>query len=211
MPALFSHVTAPAASVCAVITTGVGTFLAPRLSRVAARERDSLLPLIAGTVLAPGTPDSRELTKCRDLKGAFSSSALYRLQMFGGITAPFAAFVWGNHAPSRVQFFGWLLARGRVPSRSSLLHKNILTHVEAVCPICAAPEGTADHIFAGCAFARGFWGVVWGGPAPDADVSLFYTLCRDRLPRLSPCFVSSSFGSTGMGWFSVPRTRAWPS
>jgi hypothetical protein len=79
MPALFSHITAPAASVCAVITAGVDAFLAPCLSTVAARERDSLLPLISGTVLTPGAPDSRELTKCRGLKGAFSSSALYKL------------------------------------------------------------------------------------------------------------------------------------
>jgi hypothetical protein len=93
MPALFSHVTAPAASVCAVITAGVDTFLAPRLSTAAARERDSLLPLIAGTVLTLRTPDSRELTKCHGLKGAFSSSALYKLKMFGGVAAPFAAFV----------------------------------------------------------------------------------------------------------------------
>jgi hypothetical protein len=102
MPALFSHVTAPVASVCAVITAGVDAFLSTRLSTAAARERDSLLPLIVGAVLTPGTPDSREMTKCCGLKGAFSSSALYKLQMFGGVAAPVAAFVWGNHAPSRV-------------------------------------------------------------------------------------------------------------
>jgi hypothetical protein len=31
-------------------------------------------------------------------------------------------------------------------------------------------------MFAGCAFARSFWGVVGSGPPPDADVRLFYTL-----------------------------------
>jgi hypothetical protein len=93
MLALFSHVTVPTASVLAVIMAGVGAFLAPRFSMAATREKDSLLLLVSGTILAPGTPDSRELIKCRGPKGAFSPSALYKLQLFGGVVAPFAAFV----------------------------------------------------------------------------------------------------------------------
>jgi hypothetical protein len=111
---------------------------------------------------------------------------MYKLQLFGGVVAPFAAFVWGNHAPSKVQFFGWLLTRGRVPSHSSLLRNNILTRAEAVYPIFAAPEETADHLFAGCIFARSFWDAVGSGPPllPPSAGSYARADCSDVLPAL---------------------------
>jgi hypothetical protein len=125
------------------------------------------------------------------VKGAFSSSALYKLQLFGGVMAPFAAFVWENHASSKVQFFGWLVARGCVPAHRSLLRKGVLTPEEAVSPICVDPEETADHLFAGCFFTRSFWR---GAPAfarcnCQALLVFFSVLLPDGvLARTAPIF-----------------------
>jgi hypothetical protein len=175
-PALFSHATTPATSVFAVLHAGVGTALAPRLSAVVSRELVSLLDAVSTTALAPDVLVSRTLVHYHGPKGFFSFFALYKLRQFGGVRAPIANYIWGCHAPSKVHFFGWLLTHGRVQTRSSLLHKKILTPAEALYPICAEVEETADHLFAGCALAHGFWEVIGHGPVADADVRLFYSL-----------------------------------
>jgi hypothetical protein len=127
---------------------------------------------------------------CRHKDGALDASALYKLRTWGGVDAPFFSFVWENHAPPRVRFFAWVLSRSRVPSRSSLLRKNILTAAEARCPMCSAPLETANHIFFECAFAKRFWSVVGFRYPGDADVRRLYDY---GAPACVPAETASTF------------------
>jgi hypothetical protein len=111
-------------------------------------------------VLKPDEPDQRSLRQCRKKSGALDAATLYKLRTWGGVHAPFHDFVWLNHAPSRVQFFGWLLSRGRLQTRAALHRETILSNEETGCPICLSSLETADHLFLGCGFACGFWSAI---------------------------------------------------
>ena len=78
--------------------------------------------------------------------------------------------VWINFAPSKVRFFAWLLSQARIQSRSALLRKNILTLVEARCPVCEGSVETPNHLFFECTFAQSFWAEVGLRVPVDADV-----------------------------------------
>ena len=86
-----------------------------------------------------------------------SSSSVYALLRFGGVTAPYAAMIWGARVPSRVKFFCWLLVQRRIHTRDVLLRKCILAADEAGCPLCPVALETADHLMFACPFAAGFW------------------------------------------------------
>jgi hypothetical protein len=140
--------------------------------------------------LKPGEPDRRSLLRCRKKCGALDAAALYKLRTWGGVHAPFHDFVWLNHAPSKVQFFGWLLSRGRLQTRATLHEKTILTRAEAGCPICLASIETADHLLLGCGFAGSFWAAI-GQRFPDhAKASNMYAY--PGVPRVPPA-TSSTF------------------
>jgi hypothetical protein len=116
--------------------------------------------------------------------------ALYALCSFGGVLAPEHNFVWCNHAPSKVRFFAWLLTKARIPSRSSLLRKRILTAAEAVCPVCASSEETASHIIFGCDFAARFWRSLGFYFPSNANVSMLHTYAA---PAGIPAETASTF------------------
>ncbi|CAM0881391.1 unnamed protein product [Alopecurus aequalis] len=189
MPALYSHALHPRASVADVIDSGLRAALVPRLTTIGERELACVSPLVAAVHLS-GAADTRVLTHCRKKGGALDVGSLYRLNLFGGVDAPFAAFVWGGFAPSKAKFFAWLLVHSRMQSRSALLKKKILTEAEALCPICAAPRETATHIVFGCEFAARFWQHVGGAFPVDADVRQLHTY---EAPRGIPETVASSF------------------
>jgi hypothetical protein len=99
-------------------------------------------------------------------------------------------FVWCNHAPSKVRFFAWLLSKARIQSRSSLLHKRILTTAEAVCPVCAGEEETASHIIFGCEFAARFWRSLGFSFPHNVSVTMLHTYAAPAgIPaeKASPC------------------------
>jgi hypothetical protein len=148
--------------------------MVPRLSSEGARQLPALLDLVSGVALT-SVVDSRTLTRCRRKDGALDASALYKLRTWGGVDAPFYSFMWENHAPPRDRFFAWLMSRSRVPSRSSLLRKKVLTAAEAVCPMCREPLETANHIFFECDLSRRFWDTVGFVYPIDADVRLLHT------------------------------------
>jgi hypothetical protein len=76
--------------------------------------------------------------------------------------------------------------------------------------LLAFPESLVARVLKARYYPNGCTGLLMPMPVCSTP-SRRRTVCQDRLPRPSPCFVSGNFGSTGMGWFSVPRIRAWPS
>ena len=167
--ALFSHALESDALVQRVLTRGISACLVPRLNSAGARQLPMLLQLLHGRSLTQ-SPDSRLLSKCAKPDGSLDAAAFYRLCSWGGVEAPYAVFVWKNYAPSKVKFFAWLLSKARIQSRSELEKKHIISSEENICPICSAPDETANHIMFHCSFARAFWTAAHCLIPEDADV-----------------------------------------
>jgi hypothetical protein len=112
-PALFSHALYPGATVQSVVGANLRRALVPRLTSAGERDLAVLHGLLEGFHLSPA-PDCRVLLRCRKPCGALDAAALYKLRTWGGVDAPFFAFVWRNFAPSKVKNFAWLLSRDRI-------------------------------------------------------------------------------------------------
>jgi hypothetical protein len=104
LPGLFSHALDEEISVSAVFSAGVRNTLVPRLNSAGEHQLVTLLRLLHRVMLSLA-PDARILTRCRKKNGALDAAALYRLRTWGGVDSPACAFVWHNHAPSKVRFF----------------------------------------------------------------------------------------------------------
>jgi hypothetical protein len=157
--ALYSHTTSPEATVAQALAGGIDSILAPRLSRVGARELDSLRAALDEVALGDGA-DRRSLTRCSGPRNKLITGALYRLCNFGGVSSANAGFIWRCHAPSRVRFFGWLLTLSRVQTRDTLLRKTIVDAAGAGCPLCDATLETASHMTLHCPVAARFWSTI---------------------------------------------------
>lgn len=172
MPELHSHCTDSSAT-AASSAAPLDSFLVPRLSATAQRQRSKLVATLPRLELV-ATPDMRVLPLCATPNGKLSTSALYKLCTFGGVRSPHYEFVWCSRAPSKVKFFAWLLVQGRIQCRSNLPKKKILTEDESGCPICDEKVETPDHVVFGCPFARRFWaslGVSGAAVACASDAS----------------------------------------
>jgi hypothetical protein len=189
LPGLFSHALDEGISVSAVFSAGVCNTLVPRMNSTGEHQLVTLLHLLHEVTLSLA-PDERILTRCKKKNGALDAAALYRLRTWGGVDSPACAFVWHNHAPSKVRFFAWLLSKARIQSRSSLLRKCILTVAEAACPICGGAEETADHITFECRFARGFWHALGFLFPPDARVKELHSY---PVPPVIPAATGATF------------------
>jgi hypothetical protein len=156
-PALFSHALDKEVCVGSVLSAGVLSSLVPRLNTSGRLQLPLILDILASATPLSGDVDKRCLSRCSKRGGALDAAELFRLCTWGGVNVPYHDFVWGNFAPSKVQFFTWTLSRGRTPTRSELARKRILTQAEARCPLCDHRSETAGHLFLECAFARRFW------------------------------------------------------
>lgn len=148
-------------------------------------------------------------------QGKFDSGGLYRLlKSKDGTPHPAACFVWNSYAPKRVQFFIWLLMQRRIQCRSQLLRKKV--DDTALCEVCQQHDETADHIIAGCPFARDFWTKL-GFNLPHANDIFLNGLHDIQAPPSIPLNISApsshfavgKFGSVGMGSSSGQRLHLY--
>ncbi|CAM0948631.1 unnamed protein product [Alopecurus aequalis] len=84
----------------------------------------------------------------------------------GGMLCAQYQFIWRSRAPSKVQFFCWLLVQGRIQCRSNLLRKNILEKKNSGCALCGADLETPEHVVFECTFARQFWNALGADSPP---------------------------------------------
>ena len=137
--ALFSHTMHGEASVASVVARGLDSIFGPRLNHAGSRERGVVLQLICVVRLSSSIDSRTVVGPCAGAKGSLRTSIFYKLCRLGGMSATFPEFVWGSWAPTRVKFFGWLLALSRIHTRDLLLKKTIITAEEAGCPCCPLP------------------------------------------------------------------------
>ncbi|KAJ4785579.1 RNA-directed DNA polymerase (reverse transcriptase)-related family protein [Rhynchospora pubera] len=99
------------------------------------------------------TPDLIRWTLTRD--GIFSSSSAYKSLIFAGKIRSQFAFIWHLKITPSVKYFGILLMRNRLPTRSRLHNMRVLN--EATCPLCDTDDETHLHLFFTCQVTRAFW------------------------------------------------------
>jgi hypothetical protein len=123
-------------------------------------------------------------------QGKFDLGGLYRLlKSKDGNPQLVAGFVWSSYAPRCIQFFIWLLMQRRIQCRTNLVTKQIVD--TALCEVCGLHDKTADHIIAGCPFARTFWAKL------DFNLPLDFSTFLDGLHciRRPPSVTSKHFST----------------
>lgn len=124
----------------------------PRLSSVASDQFTCLCALLAEHLVTNGQMDVRRSIHNNDI---LKTSHAYLAQCCGLPPCPNWMFIWNNKAPLKVQFFAWLLAKDRLPTKRNLHKKNIVSSPD--CDLCNTPEETASHLCLHCPFAAAFW------------------------------------------------------
>ena len=152
-PILYSHTVSDAATVQAVMGSGLRQQLRPRLTHAAAAEFLALTGHLSQVTLRD-RPDTRFL----DVQGLvpFSTRNAYHV-LHTPATVSDIARVWDARLPTKVKFFAWLLHHGRLNTRAHLFHRNIKTREESWCEQCPGILETDVHIFLGCSKARVVW------------------------------------------------------
>jgi hypothetical protein len=153
-PALLTHCKTSNLTVQRTAWAGVRQHLVPRLTPMAREELLALEGILARTSFTE-EPDAR-LSPLLLPNGKLQYSLLYqRLTRPQGAADAVAEFVWGSAALPHVQFFGWLLSRDKIQSKTNLKAKTII--LDATCELCDAAEETTQHIIFECPPARSFW------------------------------------------------------
>jgi len=89
------------------------------------------------------------------------------------------ALVWHKHVPLKVSIFAWRLLRNRLPTRTNLVRRGILSSDAAGClPGCGGNK-TSQHLFISCDFYGTLWHKVRSwlgilGPDPLNVLDHFY-------------------------------------
>ncbi|CAO2199523.1 unnamed protein product [Urochloa humidicola] len=151
-PALLSHCRRTNLTVHDAVANGVGSSLVPCLTPQAQGELVQLNYILGDTELQ-AMADQRS-SPFADENGKLHTAALYKLLRSTGGTADVAS-VWKSCAPPRVQFFGWLLTRDRIQSRSQFFKRHAVS--ESLCEVCGQAEEIASHIMFRCQYAQDLW------------------------------------------------------
>ncbi|XP_050217744.1 uncharacterized protein LOC126668597 [Mercurialis annua] len=110
---------------------------------------------------------------------SYSAASLVRLMTVSDHEKDqFLFLMWKHKIPPRIQFFTWLLHKGRISSNEFMVQRRVLPDEQIFCSLCAEIE-SANHIIIYCPIAWRFWidflgkiGVkAWTIPK---DVSSFY-------------------------------------
>jgi hypothetical protein len=120
----------------------------------AAEELQQIRSIVAQTTLSQGNDQQKSPFDCG--RGKLDSSSIYRLLKARQHAAdPASEFIWKNSGPPRIQFFMWLVSKGRIQCRANLFKKEVVDN--RCCEICGAAEESTDHIILHCPFAEEFW------------------------------------------------------
>ena len=69
--------------------------------------------------------------------------------------------VWHRHIPKKVSLFVWRLLRNRIPTKDSLLQRNIIHVNDLECVSGCGASETVNHLFLECDLSYALWLHVW--------------------------------------------------
>jgi hypothetical protein len=69
--------------------------------------------------------------------------------------------LWKVDVPSKALVFGWRFLLDKLPTRSALNHRGILTNsLDLHCIFCSLSEEDCDHLFFLCPFSKEIWAAI---------------------------------------------------
>lgn len=86
--------------------------------------------------------------------GLYSSSSLYAVINFRGVTPVFIPTVWKLVVPPRIHVFLWLLFHNKIMTRDNLNKRNMKKPEECVFCLC---KESVQHLFFECIVAKNIW------------------------------------------------------
>lgn len=94
-----------------------------------------------------------------DMSGSFSvSSSRRRCELNHGPHISITKLLWGNDAPPKVKFFGWLAWKGRVKTTEYVQRIGVLdSNVNNLCPFCRNEVESINHILLHCHLVWKLW------------------------------------------------------
>jgi len=226
-PLLYTHATTKDITVAMAVEGGLERYLVPRLTARAAAELEQLRQILTRVRLRPG--DDRRSSPLCDAGGVLRAGPAYQLSMVAAGAPPcdFHAFVWGNRAPPKVQFFAWLLVQERIQCRANLLKKNVVQ--DATCEVCRAGVEDCDHLLFRCPFSSSVWTSLhvdtagcsvrhlWCVPRPDAVPEKYYNcfillICWQLWKHRNGVIFQSLDPSLTRFWADcIEEAKLWPS
>lgn len=86
------------------------------------------------------------------------------------------ACIWKSFAPFKAKIAAWRLVKDRLPTKTNLLKRNLISHYETECCCCKSDSESASHLFLDCPGTRSLWcklvdwiGTQWAAPNDLAD------------------------------------------
>jgi hypothetical protein len=108
--------------------------------------------------------------------GVYSSSSLYDVINFRGITHIYLPAIWKLKIPPRVQVFLWLFSHNKIMTRDNLRARGIPKPME--CEMCSEFE-TVQHLIFECTMYRALWDLV--EVVSDVHVSNYESIASNWL------------------------------
>ena len=150
LPALFSYAKDGACTMASQLCNDIWCIqLHPNLTATAAQELQmlqSILPPPPSNAAALGSDVRISAMHHKPL----TTSQVYQLVTFRGVTCEFSSWVWDKIIPLRYHVFLWLAFRGRLNTKDNMVQKHwtLLTEHQD-CDLCPASE-SASHIVLRC-------------------------------------------------------------
>lgn len=120
-------------------------------------EWNNFMELMSSTTLHQGRSDTLRWVANQSL--AFSVNSMYKC-----IEADVERLridllpLWKNHAPPKVQFFGWLAVLGRIKTAKLLFSLGIFSDFnDSLCHFCGAASESVEHLFLHCKVVWPIW------------------------------------------------------
>ncbi|GKU90554.1 hypothetical protein SLEP1_g4537 [Rubroshorea leprosula] len=102
-------------------------------------------------------------------EGNYSTKTAYKLltnELNGLDAAPIHKRVWNPIIPSKISAFNWQLLQDRIPTKSNLQRRGIITDLEdGIYALCEEEIDDSNHLFLKCKVAKWLWkacGKLWG-------------------------------------------------
>ena len=73
---------------------------------------------------------------------------------------PAASLIWHNQVPLKVSIFAWRLLRDRLPTKSNLVHRQIISSETSLCVSDCGLVETSHHLFLSCNIFSSLWPLV---------------------------------------------------
>ena len=116
--------------------------------------------LLSTIVLQPNVPDKWQWLP--DIEGGYSVRTGYQLLSSQDVIQADTPddLIWHTQVPLKVTILAWRLLRDRLPTKSNLVNRGIITPKASLCTTACGQTETTSHMFLHCATFGSLWQIV---------------------------------------------------